>query len=118
MARKLRWGVIGASGIADRRTIPGMMLAADYGKHILIEKPLAMTGLAKKWLLLRFNKLSAPTQMGGGAFMVETNGLAFLRKSHAGCDSPPDCRQEPAFESIVKSKKRDTQKGVSLFGGD
>ena len=101
--KKLRWGVIGAGGIADRRTIPGMMmaenaelvavmdlnaeqteairqkynakraytseeellkdpevdavyiatpivcharqakLAADYGKHILIEKPLAMT---------------------------------------------------------------------------
>lgn len=100
---KLRWGVIGAGGIADRRTIPGMMLAenaeliavmdinaeqvekirqkygakrgytkeedlladpevdavyiatpivlhakqaklaADYGKDILIEKPLAMT---------------------------------------------------------------------------
>ena len=101
--QKLRWGVIGAGGIADRRTIPGMMLcdnaelvavmeinmelaekcrakwgckraydneaalladpeidavyiaspvvlharqamaAADAGKHILIEKPLAMT---------------------------------------------------------------------------
>lgn len=25
--KKLRWGVIGAGGIADRRTIPGMMLA-------------------------------------------------------------------------------------------
>ena len=103
MAKKVRWGVIGAGGIADRRTIPGMMLcdnaelvavmeinmelaekcrakwgckkaydseaalladpevdavyiaspvflharqamaAADAGKHILIEKPLAMT---------------------------------------------------------------------------
>lgn len=103
MANKLRWGVIGAGGIADRRTIPGMLLAnnaelvavmeidaafseklrakwnaaraydsaealladpeidavyiaspvflhakqaiaaADAGKHILIEKPLAMT---------------------------------------------------------------------------
>ncbi len=103
MAEKLRWGVIGAGGIADRRTIPGMMLcdnaeliavmeinrelaekcrakwncrraydseealladpeidavyiaspvalharqamaAANSGKHILIEKPLAMT---------------------------------------------------------------------------
>lgn len=103
MKKKLRWGVIGAGGIADRRTIPGMLmaenaelvavmgpnlerteqirrkynakraytseedllkdpevdavyiatpivfhaqqakLAADYGKHILIEKPLAMT---------------------------------------------------------------------------
>lgn len=101
--RKLRWGVLGAGGIADRRTLPGMMLAqnaeliavmeidagraeelrakygarraytsdvellddpeidavyiaspvvlharqaclaADRGKHILLEKPLAMT---------------------------------------------------------------------------
>ena len=101
--KKIRWGVLGAGGIADRRTIPGMMLcenaelvavmeinmelteklrakwncikaydneadlladpdvdavyiaspvglhakqakaAADAGKHILIEKPLAMT---------------------------------------------------------------------------
>ena len=103
MSEKIRWGVIGAGGIADRRTIPGMMLcdnaelvavmevnpelaeqcrakwnckkaytseaelladpdidavyiaspvvfharqamaAADAGKHILIEKPLAIT---------------------------------------------------------------------------
>ena len=103
MGKKIRWGVIGAGGIADRRTIPGMMLcenaelvavmeinmelaekirskwnckkaydnetdlladpeidavyiaspvvcharqaiaAADAGKHILIEKPLALT---------------------------------------------------------------------------
>lgn len=103
MKKKIRWGVIGAGGIADRRTIPGMMLcdnaelvavmeinmelaekararweckkaydneadlladpeidavyiaspvvcharqamaAADAGKHILIEKPLALT---------------------------------------------------------------------------
>lgn len=103
MQNKIRWGVIGAGGIADRRTIPGMMLcdnaeliavmeinmelaeksrekwnckraydneadllndpeidavyiaspvvcharqamaAADAGKHVLIEKPLALT---------------------------------------------------------------------------
>ena len=101
--KKIRWGILGAGGIADRRTMPGMqlteyaeivavmeidaevaerlrakynakraytdevellkdpeidavyiaspiacharqaMLAADHGKHILIEKPLAMT---------------------------------------------------------------------------
>ena len=29
MAQKVRWGVIGAGGIADRRTIPGMMLAEN-----------------------------------------------------------------------------------------
>ena len=27
--RKIKWGVIGAGGIADRRTLPGMMLAEN-----------------------------------------------------------------------------------------
>lgn len=26
---KIKWGVIGAAGIADRRTLPGMMLAKN-----------------------------------------------------------------------------------------
>ena len=29
MDRKIKWGVIGAGGIADRRTMPGMMLARN-----------------------------------------------------------------------------------------
>ena len=28
-------------------------------------------------------------------------GLAFLRESHGGCNSPPDCCQEPPFESTL-----------------
>ena len=36
-------------------------------------------------------------------FEVVGQGLAFLRKSHAGCNSPPDCCQEPAFESILRT---------------
>ena len=32
---------------------------------------------------------------------VVGQGLAFLRKSHGGCNSPPDCCQEPPFESIL-----------------
>lgn len=111
--KKLRWGVIGAGGIADRRTIPGMMLAqnaelvavmeinadfaeqlrakwnakraytttdalladpeidavyiaspvvlhaeqamaaADAGKHILLEKPLAMTS-EEGWKVIEY----------------------------------------------------------------
>ena len=33
-------------------------------------------------------------------------GFAFLRKSHGGCNSPPDCCQEPPFESIKKQKDK------------
>ena len=34
-------------------------------------------------------------------FCVVGQGLAFLRKSHGGCNSPPDCCQVPPFESIL-----------------
>ena len=34
-------------------------------------------------------------------FEVVGQGLAFLRKSHAGCNSPQDCSQKPPFESIL-----------------
>ena len=125
--KKLRWGVIGAGGIADRRTIPGMMLAenaeliavmdinaeqvekirqkygakrgytkeedlladpevdaiyiatpivlhakqaklaADYGKDILIEKPLAMTSDEGQAVIGNWRQCKA--KAGGGAMM-------------------------------------------------
>lgn len=50
MTNKLRWGVIGAGGIADRRTIPGMMLAdnAELIAVMEVKQDFAET-LQKKW---------------------------------------------------------------------
>ena len=131
--KKIRWGVIGAGGIAERRTIPGMMLcddaeltavmeinmelaekcrakwgckraydseaallqdpeidavyiaspvvlhakqarmAADAGKHILIEKPLAMTSEEGQQVLdyceARGVKIAAGLMMRFGAYV-------------------------------------------------
>ena len=39
--------------------------------------------------------------------------LAFLRESHGGCNSPPDCCQEPPFESILASFASWTQSSRS-----
>ena len=59
--------------------------------------------------------------ISGCFFVAETDGLAFLRKSHGGCDSPPDCRQEPPFEyssrNTLLMKKR-TANAVLFSGGD
>ena len=38
--------------------------------------------------------------------LIPPVGLAFLRKSHVGCNSPPDCCWEPAFESNRNKRNR------------
>ena len=149
--KKLRWGVIGAGGIADRRTIPGMMLAknaeliavmdinaeqvekirqkygakrgytkeedlladpevdavyiatpivlhakqaklaADYGKDILIEKPLAMTSDEGQPLIGHGHHTHVGVDGAEGVVVrrharigngVKQGGLAHIRQSH------------------------------------
>ena len=47
--KKVRWGVIGAGGIADRRTIPGMLLCdnAELAAVMDVNGELAETCRAK-----------------------------------------------------------------------
>lgn len=40
--RKIKWGVIGAGGIADRRTMPGMMLAKNAEIYAVMEVDMAV----------------------------------------------------------------------------
>ena len=50
--------------------------------------------------------------------LAEREGFALLRQSHAGCNSPPDCCQVPAFESPstkIHNKTKETPDWVSLF---
>ena len=49
---KLRWGVIGAGGIADRRTIPGMMEAENAELVAVME-------VSRVWLI-RLKKSMVP----------------------------------------------------------
>lgn len=50
MSEKLRFGIIGAGGIADRRTLPGMMLAENVTVRAVMEiDPLTANRLKKKY---------------------------------------------------------------------
>ena len=50
MTKKVRWGVIGAGGIADRRTIPGMVLAKNAQLVAVMEiRSEFAEQLRKKW---------------------------------------------------------------------
>ena len=35
--KKVRWGILGAGGIADRRTMPGMLLADNAEIYAVME---------------------------------------------------------------------------------
>ena len=48
--KKVRWGVIGAGGIADRRTIPGMVQAGNAELTAVMEVDQAFAErLREKW---------------------------------------------------------------------
>lgn len=48
--RKIKWGVIGAGDIADRRTLPGMMLADNCELVAVMEvNPESSQKLAEKY---------------------------------------------------------------------
>ena len=49
----------------------------------------------------------------------QARGVAFLRKSHGGCDMPPACRQEPPFDSPLacSQNERAALRQLFHFGG-
>ena len=56
-----------------------------------------------EFLSKKLNETSVITEISFNLFKKEVvgQGLAFLRKSHGGCNMPPACCQEPPFESIL-----------------
>ena len=63
----------------------------------------------------KFNEVS--TFVGTSVNLLKEvvgQGLAFLRESHGGYNSPPDCCQEPPFESILALSPQE----LNCFGLD
>ena len=88
---KLRWGVIGCGGIADRRTIPGMMLAENSQLTVVMDANFAVAkNVAEKY----------------GARAVETIDelLADSEVDAVYIASPVFCHKEQCF-AAAKAKK-------------
>ena len=79
---KVKWGVIGAGGIADRRTIPGMMLAKNAELVAVMEVNMELAEkLRAKYCLLYTSGAVIGIGIPG---VILAGGLAnYLRRRHS-----------------------------------
>ena len=47
--KKVKWGILGAGGIADRRSLPGMLLAENCEICAVMDIPAIIDQLAEKY---------------------------------------------------------------------
>ena len=103
--RKVKWGVIGAGGIADRRTLPGMMLAKNAELVAVME---ISDELAEK-LRAKYN-----------AKRAYTDYKALLADPEVECvyiASPVTCHKEQVIAAAEAGKHVRQQKRTAVCFG-
>ena len=88
--KKLRWGVIGAGGIADRRTIPGMMLCNNAELVAVMEINMELAEKARaKWNCKRAydNELELLADPEIDAVYIATPVVCHARQAMAAADA-------------------------------
>ncbi|NJD04497.1 MAG: Gfo/Idh/MocA family oxidoreductase [Ruminiclostridium sp.] len=104
--KKVKWGVIGAGGIADRRTIPGMMLAKNAELVAVMEVNM---GLAEK-IRSKYNAKRA--------YDSEAALLADPEVEAVYIASPVNCHKEQALKAAKAKKHLLMEKPLALTSGD
>lgn len=89
---KIKWGVIGCGGIADRRTIPGMMLAENAELYAVMDTNAELANKVKEKYGAKY------------AFTTEAELLALDEIQAVYIASPVFCHKEQAF-AAAKAKK-------------
>ena len=103
---KVRWGVIGAGGIADRRTIPGMMLAKNAELAAVMEINME---LAEK-IRSKYNAKSAYDSVDALLSDPEIKAVYIA--------SPVICHKEQAIKTARAKKHVLIEKPIALTSGE
>ena len=123
---KVKWGVIGCGGIADRRTIPGMMLADNAELVAVMDASLtAAQGVRKKYNaayafdryedLLALDEIDA-VYIASPVFAHKEQAIAAAKaKKHILLEKPLGLTLADSFEIIEACEREGVKLGVGLM---
>ncbi len=126
MARKLKWGVIGCGGIADRRTLPGMMLTDNCELVAVMDTNPAFAETVKekygaKYSFTDYNELLALDEIeavyiASPVFCHNEQALAAVKAGkHILIEKPIGLSVKDSQEIIDACKEADIKLGVGFM---
>ncbi|MBQ3557112.1 MAG: Gfo/Idh/MocA family oxidoreductase [Oscillospiraceae bacterium] len=122
--KKLRWGVIGAGGIADRRTIPGMMLAENAELVAVMEINMELAEKCRaKWGCKRAydNEAALLADPEVDAVYIATPVVCHARQAMMAADAGKHILIEKPLASTVEESEQVVayceSKGVKIAAG-
>ncbi|MBQ3084515.1 MAG: Gfo/Idh/MocA family oxidoreductase, partial [Clostridia bacterium] len=124
--KKVKWGVIGCGGIADRRTLPGMMLAENAELIAVMDANKAAAENVKekygaKYAFDRYEDLLALEEIeavyiASPVFAHKEQALAAAKaKKHILLEKPLGLTLEDSIEIIEVCEKEGIKLGVGLM---
>ncbi len=124
--KKLKWGIIGCGGIADRRTLPGMMLAENATPVAVMDADLAvaqrvMETYGAAYATDRYEDLLAMDEVeavyiASPVFAHKEQAIAAARaKKHILLEKPLGLTLEDSLEIIEVCEKEGVKLGVGLM---
>lgn len=123
---KIKWGVIGCGGIADRRTLPGMMLAENAELVAVMDANMDFANKAKEKYgakyafdkaedLLAIDEIQAVYIASPVAYHTEQTEMAAKAKKHILLEKPMTLTSEKSKELADICEKYGVKIGVGLM---
>ena len=124
--KKVKWGIIGCGGIADRRTLPGMMLANNAEPYAVMDADLAAAERVKEKYgaayaftdyrqLLALDEIEA-VYIASPVFAHKEQAIAAAKaKKHILLEKPLGLTLEDSIEIIEICEKEGVKLGVGLM---
>ena len=123
--KKIKWGVIGAGGIADRKTIPGLLKAQDC-EIIALMDPVNVAAIAQKYKISKFttniddilcNSEIEAVYIASPAYLHKKQVIKSAQaKKHILCEKPLALNSRDAEEMVLECEKNNVllQEGLMM----